>query len=67
MFSVDYAYAPNAKGRDLFHVISLAPADIASSRIQCGCPLKLKVGQGESRVLSKFRRWLRTSPHTLSI
>jgi hypothetical protein len=29
MFSVDYPYAPNAKGRDFLDGISLAPADMA--------------------------------------
>jgi predicted TIM-barrel fold metal-dependent hydrolase len=47
MFSVDYPYAPNAKGRDLLDGISLAPADMAKlTHSNADALLKLKVGAG---------------------
>ena len=45
MFSVDYPYAPNAKGRDFLDGISLAPADMAKlTHSNADALLKLKVG-----------------------
>jgi uncharacterized protein len=45
MFSVDYPYAPNAKGRDFLKGISLAPADMAKlTHSNADALLKLKVG-----------------------
>jgi predicted TIM-barrel fold metal-dependent hydrolase len=47
MFSVDYPYAPNAKGRDFLDSISLAPADMAKlMHNNADALLKLKVGAG---------------------
>ena len=47
MFSVDYPYAANAKGRDFLDGISLAPADIAKlTHSNADALLKLKVGAG---------------------
>ena len=47
MFSVDYPYAPNAKGRDFLDGISLAPADMAKlTHSNADALLKLKVGVG---------------------
>ena len=47
MFSVDYPYAPNAKGRDFLDGISLAPADMAKlTHSNADALLKLKVGAG---------------------
>ena len=47
MFSVDYPYAPNAKGRDFLDGISLAPADMAKlTHNNADAQLKLKVGAG---------------------
>ena len=46
MFSVDYPYAPNAKGRDFLDGISLAPADMAKlTHSNADALLKLKVGE----------------------
>jgi uncharacterized protein len=47
MFSVDYPYAPNAKGREFLEGISLAPADMAKlTHGNADALLKLKVGAG---------------------
>jgi len=47
MFSVDYPYAPNAKGRDFLDGVSLAPADMAKlTHSNADALLKLKVGAG---------------------
>ena len=47
MFSVDYPYAPNAKGRDFLDGVSFAPADMAKlTHNNADAPLKLKVGAG---------------------
>ncbi len=44
MFSVDYPYSPNAKGRDFLNGISLAPADMAKlAHGNADTLLKLKV------------------------
>jgi predicted TIM-barrel fold metal-dependent hydrolase len=45
MFSVDYPYAPNAKGRDFLDRVSLAPADMAKlTHGNADALLKLQVG-----------------------
>jgi uncharacterized protein len=45
MFSVDYPYAPNAKGRNFLDGVSLAPADMAKlTHSNADALLKLKVG-----------------------
>ena len=45
MFSVDYPYAPNARGRDFLDGISLAPADMAKlTHGNADALLKLKAG-----------------------
>jgi len=45
MFSVDYPYAPNAKGRAFLDRLSLAPADMAKlTHANADALLKLKVG-----------------------
>ena len=45
MFSVDYPYAPNAKGREFLNGISLAPADMAKlTHGNADSLLKLKAG-----------------------
>lgn len=45
MFSVDYPYAPNAKGRDFLDGVSLAPAGMAKlTHSNADALLKLKVG-----------------------
>lgn len=45
MFSVDYPYAPNAKGRDFLDRLSLAPADMAKlCHGNADALLRLKVG-----------------------
>jgi predicted TIM-barrel fold metal-dependent hydrolase len=47
MFSVDYPYAPNAKGRDFLDRVSLAPADMAKlTHGNADALLKLQVGPG---------------------
>jgi predicted TIM-barrel fold metal-dependent hydrolase len=47
MFSVDYPYAPNARGRDFLDGISLAPADMARlTHGNADALLKLKGGEG---------------------
>jgi len=47
VFSVDYPYAPNTKGRDFLDGISLAPADMAKfTHKNADALLKLKVGAG---------------------
>ena len=47
MFSVDYPYAPNAKGREFLNRISLSPADLAKlAHANADRLLKLKVGAG---------------------
>jgi hypothetical protein len=47
MFSVDYPYAPNAKGRDFLDRISLAPADMAKlTHANADALLKLKAARG---------------------
>jgi predicted TIM-barrel fold metal-dependent hydrolase len=47
MFSVDYPYAPNAKGREFLDGISLAPADMARlTHGNADALLKLKGGEG---------------------
>ena len=46
MFSVDYPYAPNAKGREFLNRLSLAPADMAKlTHGNADALLKLKVGK----------------------
>jgi predicted TIM-barrel fold metal-dependent hydrolase len=45
MFSVDYPYSPNAKGRDFLDSLSLAPADMAKfTHRNADALLKLKLG-----------------------
>jgi predicted TIM-barrel fold metal-dependent hydrolase len=45
MFSVDYPYAPNKRGRDFLETISLAPADMAKlTHGNADALLKLKAG-----------------------
>ena len=47
MFSVDYPYSPNSKGRDFLGRLSLAPADMAKlAHANADRLLKLKVGAG---------------------
>jgi predicted TIM-barrel fold metal-dependent hydrolase len=47
MFSVDYPYAPNAKGRDFLDRVSLAPADMAKlTHGNADALLKLQVAPG---------------------
>jgi predicted TIM-barrel fold metal-dependent hydrolase len=47
MFSVDYPYAPNSRGRDFLDTISLAPADMAKlAHGNADALLKLKVRAG---------------------
>ena len=47
MFSVDYPYSPNAKGRDFLDSLSLAPADMAKfTHGNADALLKLKLGAG---------------------
>ena len=45
MFSVDYPYSPNAKGRDFLDSLSLAPADMAKfTHGNADALMKLKPG-----------------------
>lgn len=51
MFSVDYPYAPNARGRDFLDRLSLAPADMAKlTHANADALLKLDAGAATNRV-----------------
>jgi hypothetical protein len=50
MFSVDYPYAPNAKGRQFLDSVALSPSDLEKLTRQCRrALLKLKAERGEIR------------------
>jgi predicted TIM-barrel fold metal-dependent hydrolase len=65
MFSVDYPYAPNAKGRDFLDGISLAPADMAKLMHNNADALLKAEGRGRVKAWSsqpRRQRCRRTSP-----
>ena len=50
MFSVDYPFAPDARGRDFLNEVALAPADMAKlTPRQCGCAAEAEGVSGDSR------------------